>query len=93
VAERLQIYKCEKCGNIVEVLYGGQGELSCCDEPMKLFVENTVDAAREKHIPVIEKIAGGFKVKIGSVPRGAGHSQGVLQSAWSVESVTREIPI
>jgi len=68
VAERLQIYKCEKCGNIVEVLYGGQGELSCCDEPMKLFVENTVDAAREKHIPVIEKIAGGFKVKIGSVP-------------------------
>ncbi|MBW1710165.1 MAG: desulfoferrodoxin [Deltaproteobacteria bacterium] len=68
MAERLQIYKCEKCGNIVEVLYGGQGELSCCDEPMKLFVENTVDAAREKHIPVIEKIAGGFKVKIGSVP-------------------------
>ncbi len=67
MAERLQIYKCEKCGNIVEVLYGGKGELVCCGEPMKLFTENTVDAAREKHVPVIEKIEGGFKVKVGSV--------------------------
>jgi superoxide reductase len=64
---RLEIYKCEKCGNIVEVLHEGVGELVCCGEPMKKMVENTVDAAREKHVPVIEKIAGGYKVKVGSV--------------------------
>ncbi len=68
MAERLQIYKCDKCGNIVEVLHGGEGELVCCGEPMKLFVENTVDAAKEKHVPVVEKAAGGIKVKVGSVP-------------------------
>ena len=67
MAERLEIYKCEKCGNIVEVLDGGPGELVCCEEPMKLYVENTVDAAKEKHVPVVEKIDGGFKVSVGSV--------------------------
>jgi superoxide reductase len=67
MAERLNVYKCNLCGNIVEVLHGGQGELVCCGEPMKLMTENTVDAAKEKHVPVIEKTAGGFKVKVGSV--------------------------
>lgn len=67
MAERLQVYKCELCGNIVDVLHGGGGELVCCGQPMTLFVENTVDAAREKHVPVIEKTANGFKVKVGSV--------------------------
>jgi superoxide reductase len=67
MAEKLQVYKCDKCGNIVEVLHGGIGDLVCCDEPMKLFVENTVDAAKEKHVPVVEKIADGFKVKVGEV--------------------------
>lgn len=68
MAERLQVYKCEVCGNIVEVLHGGKGELVCCGQPMKLFVENTVDAAKEKHVPVVEKVAEGIKVKVGSVP-------------------------
>lgn len=68
MAEKLEIYKCEVCGNIVEVLHAGKGELVCCGEPMKLFKENTVDAAKEKHVPVVEKIDGGFKVKIGEVP-------------------------
>jgi desulfoferrodoxin len=63
----LEIYKCEVCGNIVELLHEGQGELVCCGKPMKLFVENTVDAAREKHVPVIEKTSTGVKVKVGSV--------------------------
>jgi superoxide reductase len=67
MTERLQIYKCEVCGNIVEVLHEGQGELVCCGQPMKLFVENTVDAAREKHVPVLEKTTTGAKVKVGSV--------------------------
>ncbi len=67
MTEKLQIYKCEICGNIVEMLHGGDGELVCCDAPMKNYVENTVDAAKEKHVPVIEKVPGGFKVKVGSV--------------------------
>jgi len=69
MAQKLEIYKCDVCGNIVEVLFGGEGELVCCGQPMKLFKENTVDAAKEKHVPVIEKLPeGGFKVKVGSVP-------------------------
>ncbi len=67
MTERLQVYKCEICGNIVEVLHTGVGELVCCGAPMKNYLENTVDASLEKHVPVIEKIAGGFKVKVGSV--------------------------
>jgi superoxide reductase len=67
MAEKLQVYKCEICGNIVEVLHGGAGELVCCGQPMKQTIENTVDAAKEKHVPVIEKVPGGFKVKVGSV--------------------------
>ncbi len=67
MAERLEVYKCKLCGNIVEVLHGGKGELTCCGEPMVLLVANTTDAAHEKHVPVIEKISGGVKVKIGEV--------------------------
>lgn len=65
---KLQIYKCNVCGNIVEVLHEGKGELVCCGAPMKLLVENTTDAAREKHVPVVERTSGGIKVKVGSVP-------------------------
>ena len=68
MTEKLQIYKCAVCGNIVEVLPSGQGELVCCDQPMNLLDEKTADAATEKHVPVIEKIDGGYKVKVGSVP-------------------------
>ena len=67
MTEKLQVYKCEVCGNIVEVIHEGKGELVCCKEPMKLFVENTVDAAKEKHVPVVEKTAEGVTVKVGSV--------------------------
>lgn len=67
MAERLEVYKCDLCGNIVEVLHGSDGELVCCGQAMTLLVENTVDAAKEKHVPVIEKTADGFKVKVGDV--------------------------
>ena len=67
MAKRLEIYKCTTCGNIVEVLHEGNGELVCCGEPMKLMTENTVDASKEKHVPVIEKVSGGYKVKVGAV--------------------------
>jgi len=68
MAERMEVYKCEICGNIVEVLHGGKGQLVCCGQPMSRLTENTVDAAKEKHVPVIEKVDGGYKVKVGAVP-------------------------
>lgn len=68
VLQRLQVYKCALCGNIVEVLFAGGGELVCCGQPMTLLVEYTVDASREKHVPVIEKTADGVRVKVGSIP-------------------------
>jgi superoxide reductase len=67
MTKRSQVYRCEVCGNIVDVVHASQGELVCCDQPMTHLEENTVDAAKEKHVPVIEKMAGGFKVIVGSV--------------------------
>ncbi|MBU1178353.1 desulfoferrodoxin [Patescibacteria group bacterium] len=67
MTESNQVYKCEVCGNIVEVLHTGAGELVCCGQPMKLLTENTEDAAVEKHVPVIEKTDTGVRVKVGSV--------------------------
>ncbi len=67
VKNRLEVYKCGVCGNIVEVLHVGGGELVCCGQPMNLLIENTTDAAKEKHVPVVEKFSDGYKVKVGSV--------------------------
>ena len=67
MASKLQVYRCEVCGHVVEVLHSGAGTLTCCDQPMKQLKENTTDAAKEKHVPVIEKTATGYKVKVGSV--------------------------
>ena len=72
MADQLGIYRCSKCGNIVQVLHGEQPPVMCCGQPMDLLVENTVDAAVEKHVPVIEKIVGGYLVKVGSVPHPMG---------------------
>ncbi|MFC1860013.1 desulfoferrodoxin [Chloroflexota bacterium] len=63
-----QIYRCNVCGNIVEVLHAGAGELVCCGQPMELLVEKTKDVGSEKHVPVIEKTDRGIKVKVGDVP-------------------------
>lgn len=68
MTKKLQVYKCEVCGNIVEVLHEGAGELVCCDQPMKLLQEQTEEQGKEKHLPVIEKTDVGIKVKVGSVP-------------------------
>ena len=67
MAEKLGIYKCEKCGNIVQVLHGEKPPVTCCGKPMDRLVENTIDAAVEKHVPVVENIEGGYLVKVGSV--------------------------
>ena len=68
MAERKQIYKCSRCGIIVEVLHDGPGTLVCCNADMDLLEEKTADSTTEKHVPVIEKIEGGYKVVVGSVP-------------------------
>ena len=63
-----QVYKCNICGNIVEVLHAGAGHLVCCGKPMELLIEKNKDIGLEKHVPVIEKTDGGIKVKVGSIP-------------------------
>jgi superoxide reductase len=67
MANRNEIYKCEICGNIVAVLHASDGELYCCGKEMTLLKENSVDAAKEKHVPVIEKNGNTYTVKVGSV--------------------------
>ncbi|WP_456385049.1 desulfoferrodoxin [Desulfolithobacter sp.] len=67
MTKKNEVYKCALCGNIVEVLHTGAGELVCCGQPMDLVSENTVDAALEKHVPVVEKTDKGYKVTVGSV--------------------------
>ena len=68
MTQKKQIYKCEICGNIVEMLHGGAGELVCCGQPMKLFEEKNQEEGQEKHVPVIEKTEKGTLVKVGSAP-------------------------
>ena len=65
---RSQIYRCRKCNTIVEIVVPGRSSLVHCGEPMELLEEQTAPAAENKHVPVIEKIDGGFKVKVGSAP-------------------------
>ena len=65
--KHLEVYKCELCGQIVEVIHAGGGDLACCGQPMKFMQEGVTDAAKEKHVPVIEKIDGGYKVSVGAV--------------------------
>ncbi len=67
MTKRSQVYKCNVCGNMVEVIHASTGQLTCCKQPMALHEENTVDAAVEKHVPVVKKIDGGYKVTVGSV--------------------------
>ena len=63
-----QVYRCNVCGNITEVLHTGGGELVCCGQPMELLPEKTTDAGLEKHVPVIETTDSGIKVTVGDVP-------------------------
>jgi superoxide reductase len=68
MAERLQVYRCAACGNVAEVLTAGAGNLVCCGQSMEHLAAKTADQGKEKHVPVIEKLNGGFKVKVGSIP-------------------------
>lgn len=68
MTERMEVYRCEICGNVVEVLHDGIGELVCCGQPMTLMEAKTEDQGREKHVPVVESGPSGMTVKVGSVP-------------------------
>lgn len=68
MTEQNQIYKCNICGNIVEILHAGAGQLICCGQPMELLKGKTEDVGQEKHVPVIEQTKTGIKVKVGSIP-------------------------
>ena len=68
MTKQKQIYRCNVCGDIVEVLRPGKGQLVCCEQPMELLIEKTKDEGLEKHVPVIEKTERGTRVKVGSIP-------------------------
>lgn len=68
MTKRVEVYKCNVCGNIVEVLHEGVGELVCCGQPMELLTEKTEDMGKEKHVPVVEQKNGKILVKVGAVP-------------------------
>lgn len=61
-------FKCNVCGNVVQVAFVGGGQLVCCGQPMVLLKENTTEASTEKHIPVIVKEENGYRISVGSVP-------------------------
>jgi len=67
MADFKQFYKCALCGNIVEVVHEGGGELVCCGQPMNMIKANSIDASNEKHVPIIEKTDKGILVKVGSI--------------------------
>ncbi|MEN6318896.1 MAG: desulfoferrodoxin [Syntrophaceae bacterium] len=67
MTERYQVYKCDSCGNIVEMLHSGQGQMICCGKTMRKLTENTVDASLEKHVPVVSNAGDDVVVKVGSV--------------------------
>ncbi len=68
MAKQHEMYKCGQCGNIVQVVHESTGELSCCEKIMKHLIPGEIDAAQEKHVPVMEALAeGGTTVKVGSV--------------------------
>ena len=76
--EPLQIYQCKVCGTIVQIFKAGRPSLAHCGRPMELMVEKTEDTGAEKHVPVIEKIDGGYKVKVGSVAHPMTESHSIL---------------
>jgi superoxide reductase len=68
MTERNQVWKCEVCGNIVEILHAGVGQLVCCNQPMILLeAKRTEEGGYEKHLPVIERSGDTYSVKVGSV--------------------------
>lgn len=72
------VYYCEKCHNIVESLWDGDCDIKCCGQPMTELKPNTVDAAQEKHVPVIERDGNRVTVKVGEAPHPMGSDHYIL---------------
>ena len=68
MTEMMEIYKCELCGNTVEMVGTGAGEMICCGQPMNLMAPKSTEEGKEKHLPVVEQTAEGWKINVGSVP-------------------------
>lgn len=68
MTSKLELYRCNVCGNIIEVVISGEGELVCCGEPMNLLKANTTDATQEKHVPFFVKKDDELEIRIGSAP-------------------------
>ena len=68
MTKKLELYKCDVCGNFVEVVLAGVGQLVCCNQPMNLLKAGTTDAATEKHVPFFEKIDEELKIRVGEIP-------------------------
>ena len=68
MTEKMQVYKCAICGNVVEVLHSGAGELVCCGEPMEIMSEKKEDKGTEYHVPVVEEVDDKMFVKVGQAP-------------------------
>ena len=68
MSKQLSIYKCELCGNVVEVFHAAAGDLTCCGETMEECQAQYVDPATNKHVPIVEKVDGGYKITVGSTP-------------------------
>jgi superoxide reductase len=68
MTKRNQVYRCEKCGNLINIVHDADANLVCCGDEMKLLEPNTVDAAQEKHIPIVEKSGSTVNISVGSVP-------------------------
>ena len=68
MTQRFQVYRCDICGNMVNLMAVGRGDLVCCQKPMRLLVEQHKEAGKEKHVPVVERTEHGIRVRIGSIP-------------------------
>ena len=75
MTKKREIYRCSICGNMIEVTNAGVGTLVCCEKPMVRLDGNEADASFEKHVPVVEKMSGGYRVRVGSLshPMTEGH--------------------
>ena len=63
-----EVWKCNVCGNVVELMVVGGGDLVCCGQPMELMAEKAEDAGNEKHVPVIERDGDTVTVTVGDIP-------------------------
>lgn len=84
MTQRYQVYKCDICGNIIEVLHPSDGDLVCCGQKMRLLEEKTEDTGYEKHVPIIEKTENGVKIKVGSIahPMEEKHYIEWIEAVW-----------